>query len=297
MGAGRAGRHDAGGLRRLDAARALGSADRPRHERVGARPPVLAVRGRARRRLAALHRRARPLAPALVGLGVEAAAARAAVRRAVRRAAVVPARCPTTPARSSRTSGASSPPSARARPRTSTGPCSTTSARSCRSRTSAGPSGWATPCGCSTSTWATEPAPAARRNASPLALPADAYDAEAAETVRQVYAADFEVFGYDERPPRGGSPGRWDATSCCRCCAGRSTSTCGSGSCTASRSGAPSACRAPRRGWRRGRDPPVTSNLEEHADFNVRWGWDEGPLQPGADARSCASRTRRARCR
>ena len=54
-------------------------------------------RGRARAdarrgRLAALHARARPGAAAVVGLAVQAAAARAALRRDVRRRAVVPAR-------------------------------------------------------------------------------------------------------------------------------------------------------------------------------------------------------------
>src|ERR687896_939221 len=43
-------------------------------------------------------------------------------------------------------------------------------------------------------------APAARRNASPLALPPHAYDDEAAGIVRRRFAADFEAFGYDDRP-------------------------------------------------------------------------------------------------
>ena len=73
---------------------------------------------------------------------------------------------------------------------------------------------------------------------------------------------------------------------CCRCCARRSTGTCASGSCTASRSGAPSACRAPRRGSaaRPGRSP-VTSNLEGHARLQRALGLGGGPAAaPGLTA-------------
>jgi hypothetical protein len=127
----------------------------------------------------------------------------------------------------------------------------------------------------------TEPAPASRRNASPLALPPDAYDAEAAETVRRAYAADFEAFGYDERP-RGGSPAAWDLVlpllrgtidqhvrlgQLHRLSQRRAERIQSAESRLAARQGS-----------------PVVGNLEGHADFNVRWAWEEGPLSPGMTA-------------
>jgi hypothetical protein len=127
----------------------------------------------------------------------------------------------------------------------------------------------------------TEPAPASRRNASPLALPPDAYDAEAAETVRRAYAADFEAFGYDERP-RGGSPAAWDLVlpllrgtidqhvrlgQLPRLSQRRAERIQSAESRLAARQGS-----------------PVVGNLEGHADFNVRWAWEEGPLSPGMTA-------------
>jgi sulfotransferase famil protein len=128
----------------------------------------------------------------------------------------------------------------------------------------------------------TEPAPAARRNASPLALPPDAYDAESAETVRRFYAADFAEFGYDERPPRGGSAPPWDVVlpllrgtidqhvrlgQLHRLSQRRAERMQSAESRLAARAGS-----------------PVVSNLEDHADFNVRWAWEDGPLLPGMTA-------------
>ena len=127
-----------------------------------------------------------------------------------------------------------------------------------------------------------EPAPAARRNASPLALPADAYDAEAAEIVQRCFAADIAAFGYDDGPPRGGSPPAWDVVlpllratidrhvrlgQLHRLAQRRAERVQGAESRLAARAGS-----------------PVTCNLEGHADFNLRWGWEDGPLSPGLTA-------------
>ena len=128
-----------------------------------------------------------------------------------------------------------------------------------------------------------EPSPAGRRNASPLTLPPDAYDAEAAETVRRHFAADFAAFGYDDRLPTGGSAPAWDVVlpllrstidqnlrlgQLHRLAQRRADRVQSAESRLAARAGS----------------PPVMSNLEEHADFNVRWAWEDGPLPPGMTA-------------
>ena len=127
-----------------------------------------------------------------------------------------------------------------------------------------------------------EPAPAGRRNASPLALPDGAYDAEAAETVRQAFAADIEAFGYDDEPPAGGAQPAWDVVlpllhatidqhvrlgQLHRLAQRRADRMQSAESRLAQRAGS-----------------AVTSNLEGHADFNVRWAWEDGPPRPGLTA-------------
>jgi hypothetical protein len=127
-----------------------------------------------------------------------------------------------------------------------------------------------------------ELAPAGRRNASPLTLPPDAYDAEAAETVRQAFAADIEAFGYDDAPPRGGSRPAWAVVlpllratidqhvrlaQLHRLSQRRADRMHSAESRLAQRAGS-----------------AVTSNLEGHADFNVRWAWEDGPPPPGLAA-------------
>jgi hypothetical protein len=126
-----------------------------------------------------------------------------------------------------------------------------------------------------------EPAPASRRNVSPLPLPPDAYDAEAADTVRRWFAADFQAFGYDDEPPRG-SPPAWDVVlpllhatidthvrlgQLHRLSQRRADRMQSAESRLAQRAGS-----------------AVTSNLEGHADFNVRWTWEDGALPPGLTA-------------
>lgn len=88
---------------------------------------------------------------------------------------------------------------------------------------------------------------AARRNASPLALPPHADDEAAAAVVRRRFGADLEAFGYADGPPAAGSSADWEA----------------------------------RLGPARS---PVAGNLEGEADFDVRWGWADGPARPGMTA-------------
>ena len=134
------------------------------------------------------------------------------------------------------------------------------------------------------------PAPAAKRNASPLALPPHAYDEETAEVVRRHFAADFEAFGYDDRPPSGGSQAEWLATA-------ETVLPLLHGTIDAHARIGQLHRLAQRRAERmqqaesrlsaRSTQSPVTTNLEGHADFNVRWGWEDGPSRPGLTA-SCA---------
>jgi Sulfotransferase family len=128
-----------------------------------------------------------------------------------------------------------------------------------------------------------EPAPAGRRNASPLTLPPDAYDAEAAETVRRTYAADFEAFGYDDRPPRGGPPPAWDLVLPLLQATIDQHVRLGQLHRLALRR-AERMQNAEARLEARSARPPVHTNLEGHGDFNVRWGWEDGPLRPGLTA-------------
>lgn len=118
----------------------------------------------------------------------------------------------------------------------------------------------------------TEPPPAARRNASPLPLPPHAYDDETAAIVRRRFAADFEAFGYEDRPPAGGSRTEWEA-------AAESVIPQLRGTIDQHERIAQLHALAQRRA-----KPLASDNLEGRADFNVRWGWAEGPLRPGMTA-------------
>ena len=130
------------------------------------------------------------------------------------------------------------------------------------------------------------PARAERRNASPLALAPHAYDDEAAETVRRLFAADFKAFGYGDRPPEGGSRADWEARAEAAIPLLRGTidthvrlgqlHRLAQRRAERMQSAEARLARAPR--------PPVTCNLEGHGDFNVRWGWAERPLHPGLTA-------------
>ena len=132
------------------------------------------------------------------------------------------------------------------------------------------------------------PAPAGRRNASPLALPPDAYDAGGGRDRAPLLRRRLRGVRL-RRPAAGGRlAGRLGGRGGRRAPAAARDdrpARAHRDSCTGSRSAAPSACRTPRRGSPRGRrDRRSIGNLEGHADFNVRWGWDEGPLRPGLTA-------------
>lgn len=123
-----------------------------------------------------------------------------------------------------------------------------------------------------------------RRNAGPLGLPPGVYDGEPAEIVRRHYAADFAAFGYDAAPPAGTATA-WEAvlpllagivdehvrTGQLHRLAKRRAERMQSAESRL-------AARGPRA------TAPVNTNVEGEADFNVRWGWADGPLRRGMTA-------------
>ena len=132
-----------------------------------------------------------------------------------------------------------------------------------------------------------EPGPSGRRNESPLALPPDAYDEQSAEIVRRRFAADFAAYGYDDRPPRGGSRAEWDAATeavlpLLRATIDRHVRV-GQLHRLAQRRAERMQNAEARLAARPG-PSPVIGNLEGHGDFNVRWGWEDGPLRDGLTA-------------
>jgi glycosyltransferase involved in cell wall biosynthesis len=135
------------------------------------------------------------------------------------------------------------------------------------------------------------PASATHRNVSPLALPPHAFDDGSAEIVRQRYAADFAAFGYDDAPPAGGAPAEWERRAATVLPLLRATID---EHVRVAQLHRLSQRRAERmqsaeaqieaESARRGRRTLANTNIEGHADFNVRWGWAEGPPRPGTTA-------------
>jgi hypothetical protein len=134
----------------------------------------------------------------------------------------------------------------------------------------------------------TPPAAGDRRNAGPLAVPPHAYDAGTAAIVRRHYAADFAAFAYDDAPPDGDADA-WTAHAGAvlpllaatidtharldqlhRLAQRRADRMNAAETRLAARGGRATA--------------PVGTNLEAEADFNVRWGWADGPLPAGMTA-------------
>ena len=211
-----------------------------------------------RGRLAALHGRARPLAAPVVGLAVQAAAARAALRGASTATQPWFPRVPRAagrrrrglPRASSRALGAGDAedvhwavqhdlvaqlPLGARRPRRAAGGHARAAARA----TSA----------------SSPPGRPSRRNAGPLPLPPGAYDdAAAADRAAPLRAPTSAPIGYDDAPPDGGLARRLGArgpSRCSRCCAARSTSTLRIGQLHAARAAPRRAhARAPRRSSR-----------------------------------------------
>ena len=130
-----------------------------------------------------------------------------------------------------------------------------------------------------------------RRNAGALPLAPHAYDHETAAIVRTRYWADLEAYGYDDQPPDAGLPAEWerraeqvlpllqtaidehDRIGQLHRLAQR----------RAERMQAAEARLEARSNRWAGRSP-VATNVEGHSDYNVRWGWAEGPARPGMTA-------------
>jgi hypothetical protein len=144
--------------------------------------------------------------------------------------------------------------------------------------------------------------PARAENRSPIAMPADAFDDEAATTMSSVYAGDFATFGYaDELPAPGAmSAEQWAQRIEDQLPALRATID--------ERARLGQLHRVAQRRQRRAetaqkrveaaerkveaisarqvghaRSPAVT-NLEGETEFNVRWTWADGELDPGFTA-------------
>jgi hypothetical protein len=136
---------------------------------------------------------------------------------------------------------------------------------------------------------AVAPFSARRRNASSLPLPPHAYDDETAAVVRRHYWPDFEAFGYDDVPPDAGLPAEWERRAEALLpllhatidehervgqlhrLAQRRAERMQAAETQLQSAGA------------RTRSP-VACNLEDLPDFNVRWGWADGPLTAGMTA-------------
>ena len=121
------------------------------------------------------------------------------------------------------------------------------------------------------------PAEVARENRSPVSAPPDAYDDAAAAVLREHYAADFREYGYESAP--GVADPDWDPRVAPLLDSFRTTID------EHTRIG------QMHRAIRRVRARPAGSarssmlrNVEGHADFDVRWAWADGEIEPGFTA-------------
>ena len=219
LAAGEHGRPRRAGLRPLRHARGLAGADGPRRHAVEPAEPLLGVlRGRAGgdargRRLAALHDRPPSGDAAVVGVAVQAAAARATLRADLRRGAVVPRAARRRRSRSSRdfrrfvaavgeggvedVHWAVQHELERQLSFTHIGKVEQMPETLAVLREHVGDEQW--------------PEKAQRENRTPLSLPPAAYDEAAEAVLRERYAADFETFDYapeDHLGARRGGAGR-----------------------------------------------------------------------------------------
>jgi hypothetical protein len=130
--------------------------------------------------------------------------------------------------------------------------------------------------------------PAAHRNAGALALPLHAYDDATAAIVRRHYAADFATFGYDDAVPAGETAGwaeRADVVLPLLAAMVDEHVRVGQLHRLAQRRAERMNSAETRLEARAGRgSAPVGANLEGEADFNVRWGWADGPPVAGMTA-------------
>jgi hypothetical protein len=136
------------------------------------------------------------------------------------------------------------------------------------------------------------PAGPPRENRSPLALAPGAYDEAAAAVLDDRYQGDYEAYGYD-RPPSGGDLTAWEARVAPLLPVLRATidehDRLGQLHGLAQRRHRRVQAverrleRASARRLGHARSDTLT-NVEGHTDFNVRWGWAEGALEPGFTA-------------
>jgi Sulfotransferase family len=132
-------------------------------------------------------------------------------------------------------------------------------------------------------------------NRSPLGVPEHAYDSESADVLRRVYADDFAAFEYDDALPAPGSvpTAAWLEQVEAQLPALRATID--------ERDRLRQLHRVAQRRQRRleaaerkverlssrrvglSRSPMIT-NIEGHVDFNVRWAWADGAVEPGFTA-------------
>jgi hypothetical protein len=137
------------------------------------------------------------------------------------------------------------------------------------------------------------PARSARENRSPLPMPPHAYDDDAAAVLQDRYRADFLHFGY---PPPAGVPGdapEWERRIApllpvLRGMIGDHARVGQLHRVAAQRARRVRAAEeklevASARQVGHARSPVLT-NLEGHDDFNVRWAWSEGRVEPGFTA-------------
>ena len=134
-------------------------------------------------------------------------------------------------------------------------------------------------------------AAAVRENRSPLPMPPNAYDADAAGVLAERYARDFRAFGYDVAPPAG--PRDWEDRVTPLLPLLRAS--------IAERARLGQLHRLARRRGERVRAveerleaastrqathsrSPVLANIERHTDYDVRWAWAEAEPRPGFTA-------------
>jgi Sulfotransferase family len=136
------------------------------------------------------------------------------------------------------------------------------------------------------------PARAPRENRSPLSMPPHAFDDAATEVLRERYRDDYERYGYDP-PHSAGDAAAWEDRAApllplLRVTIDQHTRVGqlhrlaqqrGRRAQTAEEKLETAATRATG-----GTRSPVLTNLEGHAEFNVRWSWADGPLDPGLTA-------------
>jgi hypothetical protein len=138
--------------------------------------------------------------------------------------------------------------------------------------------------------WPTEPG---RENRSPLPLPPHAYDEAAAAVLEARCADDYEAYGY--APPRHDpdAAGEWERRVAPLLGVLRGTIEEHARIGQLTRVAQQRAARArtaeekleTTSSWQVGHSKsPVLANVEGHTEYTVRWGWAQGPLEPGFTA-------------